>query len=176
MIAHGAQHYCTMSSPSNIQWTVGRTQLGTCRCRHGVCQITWMCDMCQDDTGGVVTPCAKHIWIPPSPHVSHIPTTLLPCLSPTPRYSCILTFVPMCCHHPPSCITLHIMVPLLPHWHSTLPYPPLTPLVSSWHMSCIHVIWHMPRFEMRTVSAPACAPPEFSLLFVKYCGMKFIVQ
>ena len=52
----------------------------------------------------VVTPCTRHIRIPPSPCVFRILTTLLPCLSPTPCYSCILTFVPAhrCC--PPSCI------------------------------------------------------------------------
>ena len=117
----------------------------------------------------------------PSPHVpaSRQPSS---CICHPPHATHASQHPYPCCCHPPLCIhmpqhaTLHVSQhPSLLHWCSTLPYPPLTPLVSFWHTSHVHVIRHVPHFEMRTMSAPMCAPTEFSPLFIKYCRMKVIV-
>ena len=87
--------------------------------------------------GPIVTPCARHIWTPPPTH-PHILTTLLPCLSPAPCDSHILTFAP-CIHCPPLCIHVFPVHDIHVSWHPLLPHLLLTSPVLLWLMLHIHV-------------------------------------
>ena len=95
-----------------------------------------------------VTPCTRHIQISPSPcipaswqpfscvchqpYTTHVSRHLYPCHHRSPLYD-----------HVSRRMTLHASQhPLLPCQHSTLPYPPLTPLVLFWHTSCA-TLWNM---------------------------------
>ena len=144
---------------------------GASRGPHAVLQ-------CHNAARSCVTPCARHIQIPPSPcipmswqpssSICHPPHAILHpniCTRTLSSSACMCARVQAC-----------IMAPPLLHRRSTLLYPPLTPSVSFWHTSHIHVIQHAPHFEMCTVSAPTCTPTEFSLLSVEYCEIHCAVM
>ena len=113
IIACGARHYCTMNFIPQYSTNSGEHSVGVhmgadmaCISKRGACQITWMCNMCQNDTGGVssrygsvecqhsvmiVKYPAAHVPYPlgraPCPHSPNFVTWLFPSCRPFIIYS-----------------------------------------------------------------------------------------
>ena len=121
----------------------------------------------------IVTPHARHTCTHPS-HASMHPDNPLSCVFH------LLHVTPTSQHLPStSVICLHVFICSGTHYSLcqclTLLHPSLVPPVSVWLMSHTHVTRHVPCNKMHTVSAPMYVPTEFSLLFVQFYRMKFIV-
>ena len=135
--------------------------------RWGESQVT--------ESGECVTPCTRHVCthsslcISTSPHpFSHVCHPL----HATPAFQNL---------SPTSVVHLHMS---MHSWHATsMHHGAHHSCISTqhFHICCSFLqsqydLHHAPHVEMCAMSAPAYAPTEFSLPFVKYHGLKFIVQ